>query len=65
MGNRFEPLYLDLLRSGSTKNVVDLLKPFGLDPTDKQFWIDGINNGMGKLIKEAEELSRTIGVVVK
>ena len=31
LGARFEPLYLDLLRSGSTKNVVELLEPFGLD----------------------------------
>src|SRR2546430_13641274 len=28
---KFEPLYLELLRSGSTKDVVELLAPFSLD----------------------------------
>ena len=35
LGDRFEPLYLDLLRSGSTKDVVELLKPFSLDSTER------------------------------
>ncbi len=37
MGANFEPLYLDLLRSGATKNVVELLEPFGLDPMGEDF----------------------------
>ncbi len=65
IGDRFEPLYLDLLRSGSTKNVVELLRPFGLDPMDRQFWVDGINSGLGALIKEAEQLSGEMGISVK
>ncbi|MEK7120279.1 MAG: M3 family metallopeptidase, partial [Patescibacteria group bacterium] len=64
MGKRFEPLYLDMLRSGSTKNVVELLKPFGLDPTNEHFWIDGITAGLGAMIEEAEELSRKMGISV-
>jgi oligoendopeptidase F len=63
MGARFEPLYLDLLRSGSTKDVVELLAPFGLDARDEAFWIDGINVSLGVLIEEAEQLSREMGVI--
>ncbi len=55
-GERFEPLYLDLLRAGGTKDAVELLKPFNLDPTKEQFWIDGINSGLGSMVTELEEL---------
>jgi oligoendopeptidase F len=58
LGSTFEPLYLDLLRSGSTKNVVELLAPFGLDPMNETFWKEGIAGSLGALIDEAEELSR-------
>ena len=58
-GDKFELLYLDLLKTGSTKNVVELLKPFSLDPTNEKFWAEGINVGLGEMIKEAEELSKT------
>lgn len=64
IGDRFESLYLDLLRSGSTKNVVELLKPFGIDPTSERFWIDGITTGLGIMIEEAEELSQKMGISV-
>lgn len=57
-GDRFEPLYLELLRAGGSKDVVELLRPFGLDPTDKQFWIDGVNVSLGAMVEEAERLSR-------
>ncbi|MEK7498296.1 MAG: M3 family metallopeptidase, partial [Patescibacteria group bacterium] len=63
IGDRFESLYLDLLRSGSTKNVVELLAPFGLDPTREAFWVDGINNGLGAMVEEAEVLARELGIV--
>lgn len=63
LGERFEPLYLDLLRSGATKNVVDLLAPFGLDPRKKAFWADGIAAGIGALVAEAERLSREMGIL--
>ena len=64
-GDQFEPLYLDLLRAGGTKDALELLKPFGLDPTNEQFWIDGINVGLGKLVAEMEELSAEMGISVK
>ena len=64
LGDRFEPLYLDLLRSGDTKDVVELLKPFGLDPTDPNFWADGIKASIGTMLEDAEHLSREMGVKV-
>ena len=62
LGSKFEPLYLDLLRSGSTKDVVEFLAPFGLNPMNSAFWEEGIAISLGALIKEAEELSRAMGV---
>jgi len=60
LGDKFETLYLDLLRSGGTKNIVELVKPFNLDPTQEKFWADGIKVGLGAMIEEAEELSRNL-----
>ena len=62
LGASFEPLYLDLLRSGSTKDVVELLAPFGLDARNEAFWRDGITVSLGALIEEAEQLSLNMGV---
>lgn len=64
IGERFEPLYLDLLSSGNTKNAVELLKPFGLDPRDTQFWKEGIRVGLGAMVQEAESLSSELGVTL-
>lgn len=64
IGENFEPLYLDLLRSGGTKNVVELLAPFGLDPTSENFWADGINVGLGAMVREAIELSKQMGIEI-
>lgn len=63
LGVKFEPLYLDLLRSGATKDVVELLKPFDLDPLNATFWAEGIRGSLGALLEEAEELSREMGVM--
>jgi len=57
LGNQFEPHYLDLLRSGATKNVIELLEPFGLDPTKETFWSEGIRISLEVLIAEAEKLA--------
>ena len=57
LGSQFEPLYLDLLRSGATKNVFELLQPFGLDPTEETFWADGIRVSLEAMISEAEKLA--------
>lgn len=61
-GDRFEPLYLDLLRSGSTKGVVELLAPFGLDPRDEKFWTRGIEVSLGRMVLEAEALTSELGI---
>ncbi len=65
LGDKFEPLYLDMLRSGSTKNAIELLKPFNINPEDKKFWTSSIETGLGALVKQAEKLSREMGVKVK
>jgi oligoendopeptidase F len=63
LGTKFEPLYLDLLRSGATKDVVELLAPFDLDARSEAFWKDGITVSLGALIEEAEQLSRDMGAI--
>src|SRR6266576_3064240 len=60
MGAKFEPLYLELLRSGSTKDIVELLAPFSLDARSEAFWRDGIAVSLGALIEEAEQMSQTL-----
>jgi oligoendopeptidase F len=62
LGKQFEPLYLDLLRAGSTKGIVELMAPFGFDPTSESFWADAINASLGKMIEEAEKLSVEIDI---
>ncbi len=56
-GSEFEGLYLEMLKAGSTKDAVELLKPFGLDPEDPSFWSRGIRNSLGKWLDEAEKLA--------
>jgi len=60
LGAKFEPLYLDLLRSGSSKDVVELLAPFGLNPMSETFWAEGIRGSLGALLQEAEQLSEGV-----
>jgi oligoendopeptidase F len=57
VGSQFEPLYLDLLRAGGTKSGVELLAPFGLDPTHSDFWQKGLLGSAGKWLDEAERLA--------
>lgn len=61
-GEKFEPMYLDLLRAGGTKNAEELLKPFGLDPNDPKFWSDGIASSFGSMLDAAERLCKETGV---
>jgi oligoendopeptidase F len=63
LGPKFEPLYLELLCSGSTRNVVELLAPFDLDARNGAFWNEGITGSLGALIDEAEQMSRVLGVI--
>ena len=57
LGSQFEPLYLDLLRSGATKSVFELMQPFGLNPTEETFWADGIRVSLEAMISEVEKLA--------
>ena len=42
-GASFVPKYLDLLKAGGSQSPYELLKPFGVDPDDREFWIGGLN----------------------
>lgn len=56
LGEKFEPLYIELLRAGNTKPLHELLAPFGLDPTKPTFWKTALESGLEKMITEAEEI---------
>ena len=56
-GDDFVPLYLDMLSAGGSKHHVDLLKPFGLDPSDPSFWNKGLSMLSG-LVDQLEEIDR-------
>lgn len=60
-GDRFESLYLDMLRAGSARDVVELLEPFGLDPLDPLFWKNGLEGTILPLLEEAENLATKLG----
>jgi len=56
-GAEFEPMYLELLRAGGSKNAVELMAPFGLDPRDPAFWSRGIEGSVKCWLDEAEAIS--------
>ena len=62
-GEMFEPMYLDLLRKGGTEGAVDLMKPFGLDPNDPNFWLNGIACSATKWLDEAEVIAKRLNLV--
>lgn len=62
LGDRFEPLYLDLLRAGGTKSAVELMAPFGLNPNSREFWEAGIASSAGVWLAEAEKLADELGL---
>lgn len=61
-GKDFEPMYLELLRAGGTRNAVELMAPFGLDPRDPSFWLEGIRGSLGRWLDDAEAISARLGV---
>jgi oligoendopeptidase F len=61
-GTDFESKYLELLRAGGSKNAVELMQPFGLDPRDPAFWRKGIEGSVASWLDEAEAISRRMGV---
>lgn len=62
IGAAFEPLYLDMLRSGGTKDAVSLLAPFGLNPNNTAFWTDGIDASLAVMVAEEERLAKELGL---
>lgn len=56
-GDDFESMYLDLLRAGGSKNAVELMAPFGLDPREPNFWREGITASISTWLDEAEEIT--------
>lgn len=59
-GEDFESMYLDLLRAGGSKNAVELMAPFDLDPRDPNFWREGINASITTWLDEAEEITQRL-----
>lgn len=57
----FEEKLLDLLRAGGTKEFVEAVEPFGLDPKSPTFWSDALHAHLGGLMAEAETLSKKLG----
>ncbi|MBD3209737.1 M3 family oligoendopeptidase [Candidatus Woesearchaeota archaeon] len=53
-GDAFKEQYFELLSSGGNASPVELLRPFGVDPADKDFW----RRGFSLIREEVEELRR-------
>jgi len=51
----FQERYLDMLRAGGSKHHRELLKPFGLDAADPEFWQMGLSV-IARMIDELEAL---------
>lgn len=60
VGDDFELKYLELLKAGNTKDAVKLMKPFGLNPDDAQFWQKGMIVSVLAWLQEAERLTDKI-----
>ncbi len=51
----FAEKYFDMLRAGGSKHHSELLKPFGLNAADPQFWRKGLGM-IERMIDELEAL---------
>lgn len=56
----FQDRYFDMLKAGGTKHHSELLKPFGLDASQPDFWNQGLSMIEG-LIDELEALDAELG----
>jgi len=61
LGSAFVPLYLKLLESGSSASPEDLLKPLGVDLSNKEFWCQGLAI-LENVLDEAERLAASMAV---
>jgi len=57
----FEGRLLELLSAGGTKDFVEALEPFGLEPQNPSFWADALEAHLGGLVSEAEALAAELG----
>jgi oligoendopeptidase F len=55
----FAERYLAMLSAGGTKHYSELLKPFGLDARDPEFWDGGLSVIAG-MIDELEAMGSTV-----
>lgn len=53
--SNFKDKYIDLLSAGSSKRYTELLKPFGLNPKDSDFWQKGVDV-LIRMISELENM---------
>jgi oligoendopeptidase F len=51
----FVPKYLEMMRAGNSKTPQEILKPFGIDLSDRKFWQGGVNI-IKDLVSEAKEI---------
>lgn len=58
--SNFEEKYLNLLKAGGTKTAKELMAPFELNPSDKNFWINGMEVSIKKWLDEAEVIINKI-----
>lgn len=60
-GAEFVPLYLTLLESGGKASPGELLRPFGIDLSDADFWLRGLEV-LEELLVEAEDIGGKEGL---
>ncbi len=58
-GSAFVPKYIELMKAGATKSPQELLKEFGIDVKDKDFWLAGIDQ-IREIVNEAKEIYKQI-----
>ncbi len=58
-GEGFKKNYIELLEAGGSDTAYELLKPFGIDLADSDFWNRGISV-IDEMVKEAEETAERI-----
>ena len=56
-GESFPPKYIELLKSGGSKDPYEVLQPFGIDLGDHQFWHKGLSI-IENMVQEAEDLAK-------
>ena len=55
----FARMYLAMLEAGGTKTPEELVEPFGIDLSRKEFWEGGLRV-VGEMVEEAKQLNQEI-----